>query len=299
MSLQCLFTADDFALNRSCSEAIIEAIAQGRLQATSVLAGGEDQANFKRLSDAKPMFINVHLNLLEGKALTSGGAAFDITTKDNFFCLTLGELIKKLMFSPKRDGLKQWILAEFCQQIEFVYGYFPQYEMRLDGHLHIHILPPLRDVMANILKKYPINYVRIPSELKYDRNIGAFEKIKGNLRRFLLRFWAQGLRQLIDRNHISTSDYFLGAQASCQLTLDDLDIGLEAITQLNKASDPIIEVMTHPVTNDVDDKLFYKDSRYSAAHVTDQRKNELNLLLSDDIVRILQKNHAIFFAKNN
>lgn len=299
MSLQCLFTADDFALNRSCSEAIIEAIAQSRLQATSVLAGGEDQSNFKRLSDAKPIFINVHLNLLEGKALTNGGAAFGITTKDNFFCLTLGELIKKLMFSPKRDGLKQWILAEFCQQIEFVYRHFPQYDMRLDGHLHIHILPPLRDVMANIFRKYPIKYVRIPSELNYIRNIGPFEKIKGNLRRFLLRFWAQGLRQLIDRNHISTSDYFLGAQASCQLTRDDLDVGLRAITQLNKTSNPTIEVMTHPVTDDVDDKLFYKDSRYSAAHVTAQRKNELNLLLSDDIVSILHKNNAIFFAKNN
>ncbi len=299
MSLQCLFTADDFALNHSCSEAIIEAIARGRLQATSVLAGGEDQSNFKRLSDAKPIFINVHLNLLEGKALTNGGAAFGITTKDNFFCLTLGELIKKLMFSLKRDGLKQWILAEFCQQIEFVYRHFPQYEIRLDGHLHIHILPPLRDVMENIFKKYPIKYVRIPSEPKYVRNIGGGEKIKGNLRRLLLKFWAQGLRQLIDRNHISTSDYFLGAQASCQLTLDDLDIGLEAITQLNKTSNPTIEVMTHPVTDVVNDKLFYKDSRYSAAHVTAQRKNELNLLLSDDIVRILHKNNAIFFAKNN
>ncbi len=35
--------ADDFALNSSCSNAIITSVKEARFQATSVLVGGEDQ----------------------------------------------------------------------------------------------------------------------------------------------------------------------------------------------------------------------------------------------------------------
>ncbi|AQT42606.1 YdjC-like protein [Bartonella apihabitans] len=59
--------ADDFALNASCSNGIITAVKEGRLQATSVLAGGEDQVSYNALNEAGDVFINAHLNLLEGK----------------------------------------------------------------------------------------------------------------------------------------------------------------------------------------------------------------------------------------
>ena len=43
MTLFCVMNADNFALNASCSSAIITSLKEARFQATSVLVGGEDQ----------------------------------------------------------------------------------------------------------------------------------------------------------------------------------------------------------------------------------------------------------------
>lgn len=295
MTLFCLFNADDFALNRESSSAIISLVKSGRLQATSVLAGGEDQSNYESLKAFGHCFINAHLNLLEGKALTDGGDRFGITTSDGFFCLSLGQLILKLYFTTSKTELTEWIFNEFCQQIEFIYSRFEDHEMRLDGHLHIHTLPPLKNVMARLLQKYPISYVRTPSELKYAQQTGIVEKIKGNLRRQLLGHWSRGLNNLVYQYHVNTADFFLGVEASCKLTLYDIERGLELISRNLGERDATVEIMTHPVSEGMSKSDFYKDSKYCSAHSTVERKNELDLLMSDELLDVMKKNDAVFF----
>lgn len=294
MNLRCIFNADDFALNEACSHAIINAVEHGRLQATSVLAGGEDHRNYNRLKNAGNILINAHLNLLEGKALTPGGEEFGITTQDGYFHLTLGQLIIKLSMASNHGRLKKWVFEEFCKQIEFVYDHFPNHEIRLDGHLHIHILPALRNVVDKVIQKYTVKYVRIPAELRYVQRVGIISEFKGNLRRSLLAYWGRGLKKLLEKRKIKTSDFFLGAQASCKFTLNDLNQGLKTIAHRAKQDDVVIEIMTHPVSNEPNNSSFYKDSSYSAAHLTIQRCNELKMLLSDDICSVLDKNNAMF-----
>ncbi|CAM1648025.1 Carbohydrate deacetylase YdjC-like [Bartonella choladocola] len=294
MTLFCLFNADDFALDLACSNAVIKGVERGRLQATSVLSGGEDQASFEQLDKTGCKFINVHLNLLEGKALTKGGSEFGLTGNDDFFHLSLGELITKLYLSPQKKRLREWIFKEFCQQIEFVYDHFPERQMRLDGHLHIHILPPLRTVIEKLLIKYPIRYIRTPSERGYSRQAPFISNMKGCLRRQLLGFWAKDIGKLARRYQVATSDFFLGTAASCNLTLDDIDRGLSVISRAAGNCDAQIEIMVHPLGNDISDSHFYKDSRYGFAHATPERRNELTLLLSDDLINIMKKYNAVF-----
>lgn len=299
MTLFCLFNADDFALNHEASSAITDLVECGRLQAISVLAGGEDQLSYEALKGSGHFFVNAHLNLLEGKALTDGGDQFGITTSEGFFCLTLGQLILKLYLSTSKTALMDWIFNEFCQQIEFIYSHFEDHEMRLDGHLHIHTLPPLKKVINRLLNKYPIRYIRVPSELKYVQKTGLAEKFKGNLRRQLLANWSRGLTDLVKQYQVHTANYFLGAEASCKLTLYDIDKGLEEISRNLQGQNATVEIMTHPVSEGTPNREFYKDSKYRSAHSTLERKNEMQLLMSDELLDIMKKHNAVFFVKKN
>jgi len=294
MTLFCLFNADDFAVDRGCSSAIITALGKGRLQGTSILAGGEDQSSYETLAKTGCKFINVHLNLLEGRSFVEGGSEFGLTSEDGFFCLSLGQLIKTLYFSSKKKLLREWIFKEFCQQIEFVHSRFSDRQIRFDGHLHIHILPPLRPVIEELFKKYPVSYIRNPLELGYKRRANIIDNIKGNLRRQLLGFWAKDIRTLAHRYQVPTSDFFVGATASCNLALDDIEKGLELISSKTAGRDATVEIMTHPVNNEVSETDFYKDSQYRLAHMTTERQQELELLLSDDLLKIMRKYDAVF-----
>jgi predicted glycoside hydrolase/deacetylase ChbG (UPF0249 family) len=40
-------------------------------------------------------------------------------------------------------------------------GYLPNH---VDGHQHIHVLPGIRDVVAQVMTSYPLHQIRIPSE---------------------------------------------------------------------------------------------------------------------------------------
>lgn len=299
MTLHCLFHADDFSLNESCSNGIIKAMSNGRLQATSIVAGGADQSNYDRLKSVDPLYVNVHLNLLEGRALHTGGNLVDIATSDGFFHLTLGQLLLKLANPLKRDLLRSWIFDEFCKQIDYVHAIFPEKQIRLDGHLHIHVLPALRPVIRALIEKYPIAYIRTPSEKYYRTNRNYFLKLKGNARRSLLSHWAKGMQQILRRYNVSTADYFLGSTSSCDLTLADIDNGLAKIKKLAGKKDVLVEVMTHPIVKSLDADRFYKDSRYISAHITDERCNELDALISEDLVDILLKNDAVFFTSDS
>ncbi|WP_295732485.1 ChbG/HpnK family deacetylase [uncultured Bartonella sp.] len=289
-----MFNADDFAVDRGCSSAIITALGKGRLQGTSILAGGEDQSSYETLAKTGCKFINVHLNLLEGRSFVEGGSEFGLTSEDGFFCLSLGQLIKTLYFSSKKKLLREWIFKEFCQQIEFVHSRFSDRQIRFDGHLHIHILPPLRPVIEELFKKYPVSYIRNPLELGYKRRANIIDNIKGNLRRQLLGFWAKDIRMLAHRYQVLTSDFFVGATASCNLALDDIEKGLELISSKTAGRDATVEIMTHPVNNEVSETDFYKDSQYRLAHMTTERHQELELLLSDDLLKIMRKYDAVF-----
>ena len=44
-------------------------------------------------------------------------------------------------------------------------GYLPNH---VDGHQHIHILPEVRDVIAQVMKSYSVNQIRIPFENQLD-----------------------------------------------------------------------------------------------------------------------------------
>ena len=57
--------------------------------------------------------------------------------------------------------------------------------------------------------------------------------------------------------------------------------------------------MIHPVVKGFSEGSFYKDSLYRSAHMTQERQEELDLLLSDELIQIMKNHNAVFLDTNN
>lgn len=298
--LRCLFHADDCGLTPGVTAGILEAARRGRLQSTSIMAGGLDAAGAAAGLRALPqVFAAVHLNLLEGKAGTDPGLVPDLVDGRGFFRLSLGALLVGLFNGGKRaQRLCEQIHAEFCAQIDAVRQGTGREAVRLDGHLHVHAIPSLLPVMEDIFRSYPVEYVRVPHEPRHMPPVPRSRLLPGVLCRELLAAWSPRLRALALRHGVAVPDYFVGAYASGSMSLAALRRSLERVSRLAGAARatgaaPLVEIMLHPGRNDTgngaEQAAWYGASRYAKAHNRPEREAELTLLLSDGFAELLKE----------
>ncbi len=295
--LRCMFHADDCGLTPGVTEGILEGIRRGRLQSASVMAGGlraaEAMAALRGLPQA---FAAVHLNVLEGKACADPGRVPDLVDEAGFFRLSLSALLWELFRGGRKaERLKEQIHAEFCAQIDAVRQGLGRDAVRLDGHLHVHAIPSLAPVMEEIIGSYPVEYLRVPHELRYVPRLPASRRIPGILCREMLAAWSGPLRALALRRGIAVPDYFVGAYASGSMSLEALRRGLEKTARAAAArgGPALVEIMLHPGRADNgaggDRAAWYGASHYAKAHNRPQREAELALLLSAQFADMLRE----------
>ena len=134
--------ADDFGVDEAVNDAIVELAKAHRLSATSVLVDAArarfDGAALKDL----PLDIGLHLNFTE----------------------LLGDLVRSDVMALKRliitahMGLldRRWVQRGVDRQLDRFEGIFNRAPDYVDGHLHIHQLPVIRDVLLQALaRRYP------------------------------------------------------------------------------------------------------------------------------------------------
>ena len=129
--------ADDFGVDPAVNDAIVELAGQARLTATSVLVDARITAASVRSLQMLDLDIGLHLNFTE--VLGDLGAS-DV--------MPLGQLIG---FAHLRRLPGDWLLRNIERQLhrfEDLFGRAPDY---VDGHLHIHQLPQVREVLVQQL----------------------------------------------------------------------------------------------------------------------------------------------------
>ena len=308
-AIPCIFHADDCGMNQGVTEAILTAIRLNRLQSTSVMAGGSYAVEaMAALREHPKAFVGVHLNLLEGKASADSALVPDLVDKNGFFHLGLFSLWQKLALGDSgfRESLKEQVFTEFCAQIDMVQQHMGSASLqpeirpsvRIDGHLHVHCLPPLRPVMEKILRRYPVSYLRIPLEGRYWPGLPPAQAVAGILRRELLAFWSAPLRKMAQSMGVPVASCFIGAYASGSMTLAVLRRGLEyaarkAAHSANGEAPALVEIMLHPGYGDTalfsEKTGWYSGSHYVHAHARSERDAELQMLLSPDFAGLLQE----------
>ena len=263
-----ILNADDFGLTKENNQAVLEGYNNGFLTSASICANGEayDNAVHDIIPDCPNLGLAVHLNIMEGKALTDCGL---LTDKNGYFNKGYGYLITN---KNNKDLLKQ-IDTEFRAQTDKVLS-----DVKIDhidSHVHTHAIPTIFELTCAMAKEYGIKYIRTQYEEPY-----VIPKIKKHLtikypinliKIGLLQYYTKINRTTIDKYALKTNDFIIGVGYTGMMDSDAIEYGLKELNE-----ECIAEALIHPkkYSNST------KDSHTKEFSITQ------NMTLKDTITRL-------------
>ncbi len=194
--------ADDFGQSAAISGGILQLIAAGRLQATSVLSQGPDWSAsapaLKELvtGEGAPAEAGLHLNLTHAFAHAEDARPLS--------AWLLASQLRQVSRLRVRDSFLHQVDA-FVAQL----GRLPDY---VDGHQHVHAFPVVRDALLDVIERcWPVAssaiddrpWLRVPERL-----VGA-----PGLKSAVLRLATRGFGKLAEARGLRTSPAFAGVYA--------------------------------------------------------------------------------------
>ena len=233
-----ILNADDFGLSSNHNQAVLEGYNNGFLTSASLCANGDsfDSAIHDILPDCPNLGIAVHLNIMEGKALTNCSA---LTDENGYFNKGYGWLI----LNQNNKNVLTQIENEFREQIKKVIA--KTNVDHLDSHVHTHAIPELFKITCKLAKEFNINYVRTQYEefyviprfskhltLAYPLNI---------IKILLLQHYTKINRKILAEYNLKTNDCIIGVGYTGMMEADAIEYGLKAIEK-----DVIAEALIHP-----------------------------------------------------
>jgi predicted glycoside hydrolase/deacetylase ChbG (UPF0249 family) len=242
-----VFHADDFGMNRAVTDGIVRGFQHGLLTATSLLANAPDAARaigeWQRLGHEHatgrlpsspirhdlrepeaPFELGVHLNLTQGRPLTSGYPAELLDDRGRF--VGVGRLFAAL--HRRRPHFEPALLAELTAQVGFLcdHGFAPTH---LNGHQYIELLPGLRPVLHEILRRHRIPVLRLARESGLRRTTIVHEFRPSNwCVAHVKRFYAGRLKPHVSRWGIAVPDAYFGTSHAGRINLDVMRLFLRA-----------------------------------------------------------------------
>ena len=151
--------ADDLGLSPAVTRGILTAMTDGAVTSTSLLCNfPESRAALASALEAG-RDVGWHLNLVQGRPLSPPEKIPSLTDqKGNFLSLS------RLMLRALRGGL---VAGEIKRELETQYAVFLQTGVspsHVDGHLHTHLFPTIREVLKTLVRERHIPFVRVPRE---------------------------------------------------------------------------------------------------------------------------------------
>lgn len=248
--------SDDYGMTVKQSKDILKCYYDGCLNGISIMPNSKNLNEcMKLLEDIKEKIsITIHLNLVEGYCCTNNTDDVSLlTNKDGIFNLSFFSLLLR-SFLPGRNKYKKQITLELSNQIENVTKYINLNSIKLDSHVHYHMIPVVFDSIIDIIKVKNLNieYIRIPDEpiLIYIKNLFKIKNIKLiNLVKVLI------LKLLAFRNkkkykkafkNKMPSKIFMGVMLSGHMFLDDVKQVLPSFIELSRRKKSSLEILFHP-----------------------------------------------------
>lgn len=239
MSKKFILNADDFGMSQDFNRAVLCGCNDGFLKSASICANGPafESAVNEILPECQNLGLGVHLNIIEGTALTDCSMITDNHRKFNCGYL---KLIRK---SGNKEFLKQ-LEKEFRAQIEKVMNSAPV--DHIDSHVHTHAIPPIFKLTCKLAKEYGIPYVRTQHEHFY--TVPGFKKHLNFsyplniVKILLLNFYTAQNRKTIAEYDLKTNDYLLGVGYTGMMDSKTVECGLASL----EGRDLTAEALIHP-----------------------------------------------------
>ena len=192
--------ADDFAIEESAVDAILELIERGRITATSVLvdsplwpaAAQRLQAQLAQRQPGQSLAradVGLHLNLTQAFAATTSGV------------WPLAELVARCAVRALPRRLLNAAIEHQLDTFEDAMGRRPDY---VDGHQHVHQFAVVRDALLHVLQR---RYTRERPWLRSTRVPRGVRDLKA---RGIAALGDRSLRKLAAASHFHTNAYLVG-----------------------------------------------------------------------------------------
>jgi predicted glycoside hydrolase/deacetylase ChbG (UPF0249 family) len=226
-----IINADDLGYSMHRDAGIFHAFQNRSISAASLLVNGPTAESAARKAKEVGMFIGLHLNLTEGRALSGPSS------------ITKGETLYykhdfDRMFEKDPEPHSSDIEKETRAQIEHFKVLTGSWPKHVDGHQHIHVLPGMPALLAPVFQEFGIESTRIPQEEKLsqctwldkDRQSEYKDRLAG----------CDSARIIYNSHGLWTPDQFVG------LTLMGTHMNIDRITAAIRPSPGIMEWMVHP-----------------------------------------------------
>ena len=290
--------ADDCGLTRQISQDIFDCLAHGPLNSVSVIMGGtHTTASLQQLAQMPHVRTCLHLNILEGHCTAPVQQVRALVNEAGIFRYGLGQMLTSLATGSgtNKKVLLSAIRTELEAQADAFTASFPQFAARgglhLDGHLHIHSIPALRQTMAEFMRERSPAYVRLPNEPAHLAPLPFLPLLVGLARRGLLAYWSQGLAVMLDKAGIAHNRYLCGLVSGGNLTAARAAASLAAI-QRQRQPGALVEIMCHPGGIRTTNVAAQADNnagsvRHNTFYTSPARRAEKSMLLDNSLSQIL------------
>lgn len=238
-----ILNADDFGMSKAYNTAVLEGYSKGLLKSTSLVANGEafDEATTRIIPQCEGLGVGVHLNIIEGKALSE--ETDRLTDSNKNFNNSFGQILLKSYTDKK---FLEQAEKEFRVQIEKIKSKEINIT-HIDSHVHIHSIPPLFEIVCKLAKEYGINQIRTQFEKPYiipDVFIHLNKKYPINLIKIaLLDTFTLINKKTVKKYGLKTNDYLLGVGYTSMMTSMTVFCGLKKIENENNI---VAEALIHP-----------------------------------------------------
>ncbi|KAF0033338.1 carbohydrate deacetylase [Scophthalmus maximus] len=195
-------TGDDFGYCPRRNQGLVDCFQAGGITNVSLLVNGASAKEAAELAQRHNIPIGLHANLSEGVPVSQ--QASTLINQRGFFHGKMGfrQALKGGQLSMGQVELE--LRAQVRLFIDLT-GHLPQH---MDGHQHIHVLPEVREVFAQVLSDFRIPYTRVPVE----SGLHSCPWLPGHLHRFYAQVEKDALDSIpvFSRYGIRWPDVYLG-----------------------------------------------------------------------------------------
>jgi predicted glycoside hydrolase/deacetylase ChbG (UPF0249 family) len=251
--VQIVVSADDFGLSDGITMNILDAVDNGLVTSVSIIANGIgfDRA-IREYQSRSRLHLAVHLNLMEGRSLLPGPELPDLVDGRGMFRQSFQSLCLLYLRSDdaRRASLREQVRAEFRAQLERVTSCVGSRNgLRVDSHLHVHMIPFVFDELLELHDEFELAYVRCLAE-SFFLAIDGFDSLRNYagsniVKHALLRTLARRARTRLQSRGISHCRHFVGVLFSGNMRERAVSAALARLAD-RCGKDEIVEILFHP-----------------------------------------------------
>lgn len=245
--------ADDLGVSRGVTDGILRCIDKGPLDGTSIVANGAafDYA-VTALRSRRPVGLSVHLNLVEGPPVAPAGELDLLVDAGGFLRQSFQSLWRAhaVGTAATRTRLEAQVRAELSAQVEKVREAVGRdAPLRLDSHQHLHHIPFVFRIVADLCRDLPAPAMRLIREPFFVAGRALLgHTLGGFARHALLNALAARHRPQLAARGIARDDWFVGTLLTGHMSPGAVDAALRRIHALSgsNAAGVSVEILFHP-----------------------------------------------------